>query len=138
MSFTLRENTISSVLLYIHITEIPTNKGHNSYKLKISKIGNSALPAFWITLSGTSFLSPLTDSFPHLLVVCTILLYWVWTAYSKVHLDVDQCQHWTWNIEPLLLSKKKETTVMVYNVLLNYVKYICWLEQTLYYVLGLL
>jgi len=25
---------------YIHIVEIPANKGANSYKLKISKIGN--------------------------------------------------------------------------------------------------
>jgi len=30
-----KENTISSFLLYTHYLEIPTNKGTNSYKLKI-------------------------------------------------------------------------------------------------------
>ena len=37
---TLKENIISNFFT-IHIIEIPTNKGANSYKLNISKIGNS-------------------------------------------------------------------------------------------------
>ena len=37
---TFKENTISKLFYYIHIIEIPTNKGANSYKLKILKIGN--------------------------------------------------------------------------------------------------
>jgi len=36
---TFKENTISNLLL-LNIIEIPTNKGVNSYKLVISKIGN--------------------------------------------------------------------------------------------------
>ena len=40
MSLTLKENTISNFFYYIHIIEIPTNKDANSYKLKISEIGN--------------------------------------------------------------------------------------------------
>ena len=35
---TFKENTISKLLKYRQITEIPTNKGVNSYKLKFSKI----------------------------------------------------------------------------------------------------
>jgi len=38
-SLTFHENTISNVLLYIHI-DIPTNKGDNSYKLSL--VGHSA------------------------------------------------------------------------------------------------
>jgi len=41
LSLTLKENTISNIFyIHVHIVEIPTNKGANSYKLKISKIGN--------------------------------------------------------------------------------------------------
>ena len=39
LSLTLKENTISNASYYIHIVEIPTNKGANSYKLKILKKG---------------------------------------------------------------------------------------------------
>jgi len=38
LSLTLKENT---TFYYTHIVEMPTNKGAISYKLKISKIGNS-------------------------------------------------------------------------------------------------
>ena len=41
LSLTFKENTIS--FHYIQITEIPTNKGANSYKLKLLKIGNYLL-----------------------------------------------------------------------------------------------
>ena len=40
LSLTFKENTISKLFYYIHIIEIPTNKGANSYKLNILKIGN--------------------------------------------------------------------------------------------------
>ena len=40
MSLTLKKNTISNFFYCIHIVEIPTNKGANSYKLNISKRGN--------------------------------------------------------------------------------------------------
>jgi len=42
VSLTFKKNKIAIVLLYmyIHIIEIPTNKGANSYELKISKIGS--------------------------------------------------------------------------------------------------
>jgi len=38
VSLTLKGNSISNGLLYIHIVEIFTNKGAYSYKLKISNI----------------------------------------------------------------------------------------------------
>ena len=34
---TLKEDTISNLFYYIHIVEIPINKGAYSYKLKIQK-----------------------------------------------------------------------------------------------------
>jgi len=40
---TFKENRISKFFYYIHIVEIPTNKGANSYK--VSKIGNTT----WMT-----------------------------------------------------------------------------------------
>ena len=41
LSLTLKEKTISNFYIYyIHIIEIPTNKGPNYYKLKTLKIGN--------------------------------------------------------------------------------------------------
>ena len=46
LSLALKENTISNLFYYIHIVEIPTKKDANSYKLKISEIGN-----FQLTLS---------------------------------------------------------------------------------------
>ena len=42
MWLTLKENTIS-FFYYTHIVEIPINKGANSYKLKMWKIGNRAV-----------------------------------------------------------------------------------------------
>jgi len=36
----LKENTILNFFYYVHIVEISTNKGANSYKLKLSKIWN--------------------------------------------------------------------------------------------------
>ena len=39
LSLTLKKNTIQH-FYYTLIIEIPTNKGANSYKLKLSKIGN--------------------------------------------------------------------------------------------------
>ena len=40
LSLTLKEKQFQTCLLYIHIIQLPTNKGANYYKLKISKIGN--------------------------------------------------------------------------------------------------
>jgi len=44
LTLTLKKNSFFKLFYYIHIVEIPTNKGANSYKLKISKIGN--MPTF--------------------------------------------------------------------------------------------
>jgi len=41
LSLTLKENTILNFVYYIHIVEIPTNKGANPYKLNISRMGKS-------------------------------------------------------------------------------------------------
>ena len=45
LSLALKQNTISNFFYYIHIVEIPTNKGANSCKLNISKIGNCSKSA---------------------------------------------------------------------------------------------
>ena len=50
LSLTLKENTISNMFYNIHIIEIPTNKGANSYKLKISKIGNWTYMCIWTSI----------------------------------------------------------------------------------------
>ena len=34
-----KENTILNLFYYIHVVDVPTNKGANSYKLKPLKIG---------------------------------------------------------------------------------------------------
>ena len=46
----IEENTISNYY-YTHVLEIPTNKGANSYKLKLLQIGNILVEYFLPQLS---------------------------------------------------------------------------------------
>ena len=44
----IKEKENLKLFYYIHIVEIPTNKGANSYKLKISRRGNNLVRDMWI------------------------------------------------------------------------------------------
>ena len=58
VSFTLKQNTISSFLYYIRIVEKPTNKGANSYKLQNFKNRELKISSFAHALN----LNPLVRS----------------------------------------------------------------------------